>query len=222
MIQNAYVGLGSNLGDRAGYLLLAVRGMLDAGLDVIRLSSIYETEPVEYENQPPFLNMVAELRGSTLPSPEQMLARLLRIEYALGRTRDVRMGPRTIDLDLLIFKDHRSETEFLTLPHPRIASRKFVLVPLNELVPSLVHPVLGKSISELLAQTKDRSTVIRWTPQVNASRVSSICVHGALRSEAQRFSLSTFPGIMPPLVSTPATTPKFPFSWQFNCPQIVV
>src|SRR5829696_5053134 len=64
MIQNAYVGLGSNLGDRAGYLLLAVRGMLDAGLDVIRLSSIYETEPVGYEEQPPFLNMVAELRGS--------------------------------------------------------------------------------------------------------------------------------------------------------------
>ena len=164
MIQNAYVGLGSNLGDRAGYLLLAVRGMLDAGLDVIRLSSIYETEPVEYENQPAFLNLVAELRGSTLPSPEQMMARLLRIEYALGRTRDIRMGPRTIDLDLLFFKDQQLETEFLTLPHPRMALRRFVLVPLNELVPGLVHPVLGKSISELLAQTKDRSTVTRWTP----------------------------------------------------------
>jgi 2-amino-4-hydroxy-6-hydroxymethyldihydropteridine diphosphokinase len=163
MIQNAYVGLGSNLGDRAGYLLLAVRGMLDAGLDVIRLSSIYETEPVEYENQPAFLNMVAELRGSTLPSPEQMLARLLRIEYALGRTRDIHMGPRTIDLDLLIFKEQQLETEFLTVPHPRIALRRFVLVPLNEIVPSLVHPVLGKSISDLLAQTKDRSTVTRWT-----------------------------------------------------------
>jgi len=164
MIQNAYVGLGSNLGDRAGYLLLAVRGMLDAGLDVIRLSSIYETEPVEYENQPAFLNLVAELRGSTLPSPEQMMARLLRIEYALGRTRDIRMGPRTIDLDLLFFKDQQLETEFLTLPHPRMALRRFVLVPLNELAPGLVHPVLGKSISELLAQTKDRSTVTRWTP----------------------------------------------------------
>lgn len=164
MIQNAYVGLGSNLGDRAGYLLLAVRGMLDAGLDVIRLSSIYETEPVEYENQPAFLNLVAEVRGSTLPSPEQMMARLLRIEYALGRTRDIRMGPRTIDLDLLIFKDQQLETEFLTLPHPRMALRRFVLVPLHELAPSLVHPVLGKPVSELLAQTKDRSTVTRWTP----------------------------------------------------------
>ena len=164
MIQNAYVGLGSNLGDRAGYLLLAVRGMLDAGLDVIRLSSIYETEPVEYEHQPAFLNMVAELRGSTLPSPEQTLARLLRIEYALGRTRDVRMGPRTIDLDLLIFKDQQIETEFLTVPHPRLATRRFVLVLLNELVPGLVHPVLGKSISELLSQTKDESSVMRWKP----------------------------------------------------------
>lgn len=164
MIQNAYVGLGSNLGDRAGYLLLAVRGMLDAGLDVIRLSSIYETEPVEYEQQPAFLNMVAELRGSTLPSPEQTLARLLRIEYALGRTRDVRMGPRTIDLDLLIFKDQQIETEFLTVPHPRLTARRFVLVPLNELVPNLVHPVLGEPISELLSHTNDRSEVIRWKP----------------------------------------------------------
>ena len=163
MIQNAYVGFGSNLGDRAGYLLLAVRGMLDAGLDVIRLSSIYETEPVEYENQPAFLNMVAELRGSTLLSPEQMLARLLRIEYALGRTRDIHLGPRTIDLDLLIFKDQQLESEFLTVPHPRIALRRFVLVPLNELAPRLVHPVLRKPISELLTQTKDRSTVTRWT-----------------------------------------------------------
>jgi len=164
MIQNAYVGLGSNLGDRAGYLLLAVRGMLDAGLDVIRLSSIYETEPVEYENQPAFLNMVAELRGSTLPRPEQTLARLLRIEYALGRTRDIPLGPRTIDLDLLIFKDERLDTEFLTLPHPRISARRFVLVPLNELVPNLIHPILGKSVSDLLSQTKDRSKVARRQP----------------------------------------------------------
>ena len=164
MIQNAYVGLGSNLGDRAGYLLLAVRGMLDAGLDVIRLSSIYETEPVEYENQPAFLNMVAELRGSTLPSPDQTLARLLRIEYALGRKREVHMGPRTIDLDLLIYKDQQLEAEFLTVPHPRLHSRRFVLVSLNELVPNLVHPVFEKSISELLSQTKDRSAVVRWTP----------------------------------------------------------
>ena len=164
MIQNAYVGMGSNLGDRAGYLLLAVRGMLDAGLDVIRLSSIYETAPVENEAQPKFLNMVAELRGSTLPRPDQVLARLLRIEYALGRTREVPMGPRTIDLDLLIVKDEVTETDFLRLPHPRIASRRFVLVPLDELVPNLVHPTLGKTIRELLEKTPDKSPVVRWKP----------------------------------------------------------
>lgn len=164
MIQNAYVGMGSNLGDRAGYLLLAVRGMLDAGLDVIRLSSIYETAPVDNEDQPQFLNLVAELRGSTLPTPEQLMARLLRIEYALGRTRELPKGPRTIDLDLLIFKDVRLNTDFLTLPHPRLQARRFVLVPLNELVPNLVHPVLDKSIHELLQQTPDKSAVNRWRP----------------------------------------------------------
>ena len=164
MIQNAYVGLGSNLGDRASYLLLAVRGMLDAGLDVIRLSSIYETAPVDNEAQPKFLNLVAELRGSTLPRPDQLLARLLRIEYALGRTREVPLGPRTIDLDLLLFKDERLNTEFLTLPHPRLHLRRFVLVPLNELVPGLVHPLLGQPVSELLEKTSDKAEVVLWHP----------------------------------------------------------
>ncbi|HEY6246886.1 MAG TPA: 2-amino-4-hydroxy-6-hydroxymethyldihydropteridine diphosphokinase [Pyrinomonadaceae bacterium] len=165
MRQNAYVSLGSNLGDRAGFLLLAVRGMLAAGLDVIRLSSIYETQPVEYTEQPVFLNLVAELRGSTLPTPEQTLARLLRIEFALGRKRDIRLGPRTIDLDLLLFKDEQRDTEFLTLPHPRLHLRRFVLVPLSELVPNLVHPVLQQSISDLLAHCEDQSSVRRWSPQ---------------------------------------------------------
>jgi 2-amino-4-hydroxy-6-hydroxymethyldihydropteridine diphosphokinase len=164
MIQNAYVGLGSNLGDRAGHLLLAVRGMLDAGLDVIRLSSIYETDPVGNEDQPAFLNLVAELRGPTLPSPDQLLARLLRIEYSLGRKREVPLGPRTIDLDLLIVKDELANTEFLTLPHPRLHLRRFVLVPLNELVPDLVHPVLKKTVHELLEHTKDAGKVVRWKP----------------------------------------------------------
>jgi 2-amino-4-hydroxy-6-hydroxymethyldihydropteridine diphosphokinase len=164
MIQNAYVGMGSNLGDRAGYLLLALRGMLDAGLDVIRLSSIYETAPVENEQQPAFLNLVAELRGSTLPRPDQTLACLLRIEYTLGRTREVPMGPRTIDLDLLFVKDELADTAFLKLPHPRLHLRRFVLVPLNELVPHLVHPVLGKSVRELLEETPDKSAVARWRP----------------------------------------------------------
>src|SRR5712671_2428451 len=126
-IINAYVGLGSNLGDRAGNLLLAVRGMMEASLEVMRLSAIYETEAVETFAQPAFLNMVAELRGSTLPPPEQVMARLLRIEYALGRTREVPLGPRTIDLDLLFYRGERRATQFLTLPHPRLHQRRFVL-----------------------------------------------------------------------------------------------
>jgi len=162
--QNAYVSLGSNLGDRAGYLVLAVRGMLAAGLDVIRLSSVYETEPVEYTKQPTFLNMVAELRGTTLPPPEQLLARLLRLEFALGRIRGVDMGPRTIDLDLLIYMDEERDTEFLHLPHPRLHLRRFVLVPLNELVPTLIHPTLHRSVSDLLETAHDTSSVQIWKP----------------------------------------------------------
>ena len=158
----AYVGLGSNLGDRAGNLLLGVRGMLDAGFVVTRLSSIYETEPVDVREQPAFLNMVAELRV-TIFSPEQTLARLLRIEYALGRRRETLRGPRTIDLDLLLYGDAQSATEFLQLPHPRLHERRFVLTPLAELSPELLHPVIKRTISQLLVETSDESEVKRWT-----------------------------------------------------------
>ena len=161
---NSYVSLGSNVGDRAGNLLLGVRGMLDAGLEVIRLSHIYETEPVETFSQPLFLNQVAELRGSTLPPPETVLARLLRIEYALGRRREVEKGPRPIDLDLLLYRDHTSESAFLTLPHRRLHARRFVLQPLAELAPGLVHPVLGKTIDQLLSEVEDRTSVKIWNP----------------------------------------------------------
>jgi 2-amino-4-hydroxy-6-hydroxymethyldihydropteridine diphosphokinase len=157
----AYVGLGSNLGDRAGNLLLAVRGMLDAGFIVTRLSSIYETEPVDVKDQPTFLNMVAELQVH-LFSPEQTLARLLRIEYALGRRRGLRRGARTIDLDLLLYGNYESATEFLQLPHPRLHERRFVLTPLAELTPELLHPTLQCTISLLLAETPDESEVKRW------------------------------------------------------------
>jgi 2-amino-4-hydroxy-6-hydroxymethyldihydropteridine diphosphokinase len=160
----AYVSIGSNLGDRAGNLVLAVRGMMEASLCVTRLSSIYETDPVGEVEQPQFLNMVAEV-GNPLPAPEQVLARLLRIEFALGRTREVKDGPRTIDLDLLLYGDTKSDTEFLKLPHPCLHERRFVLVPLVEIAPRLVHPVSKKSAVELLEGLQDRLEVKRWEPR---------------------------------------------------------
>jgi 2-amino-4-hydroxy-6-hydroxymethyldihydropteridine diphosphokinase len=163
-LSRAYVSLGSNLGDRAGNLLLAVRGMLDAALEIRRVSNIYETEPVETFSQPKFLNMVAELSSNALPAPEQVMARLLRVEYALGRTREIQMAPRTIDLDLLLYRDDTRDTEFLTLPHPRFHLRRFVLTPLAELAPGLSHPTLNKTISQLLEQVDDNSSVTRWSP----------------------------------------------------------
>jgi 2-amino-4-hydroxy-6-hydroxymethyldihydropteridine diphosphokinase len=156
--------MGSNLGERAGNLLLGVRGMMSAGLRVLRLSSVYETEPVGVvEAQPAYLNMVAEL-GGTLPRPEELLARLLKIEYALGRRRTRPRAPRTLDLDLLLYGDARAATELLVLPHPRLHLRRFVLAPLAELIPAARHPTLHLTFTELLAATKDQSEVTLWKP----------------------------------------------------------
>ncbi len=158
----AYVSLGSNLGDRAGNLLLAVRGLMEASFVVNKLSAVYETEPVGVENShQKFLNMVAEIYISGI-IPSQMMARMLRIEYLLGRKDKFLKKPRTVDLDLLLFGDVVSENEFLTLPHPLMIDRRFVLAPLAEIAPHVVHPVLHKDISQLLSETGDFSIVKRW------------------------------------------------------------
>jgi 2-amino-4-hydroxy-6-hydroxymethyldihydropteridine diphosphokinase len=160
----AYISLGSNLGDRAGNLLLGIRGILDVGHEVTRLSQIYETEPVETFPQPTFLNMVAELIVEARLQPEELLEQLLGIEQSLGRTRDSIKGPRTIDLDLLLYGEHLVDNQSLTLPHPQFHRRHFVLVPLAELCPNLEHPVIHRTIIELLQETTDSSEVKLWMP----------------------------------------------------------
>jgi len=145
----AYVGLGSNLGDRAAYLLLGLSALSRLPkTHLLRLSPVYETAPVG-PPQPPYLNMVAELE--TELSPKGLLAEMLRVEKALGRERRERWGPRTLDLDLLLYGDLVLEEEGLSVPHPRLHERAFVLVPLLDLLPEGRHPLLGQSFAELLA-----------------------------------------------------------------------
>jgi 2-amino-4-hydroxy-6-hydroxymethyldihydropteridine diphosphokinase len=158
-----YVSLGSNLGDRAGNLLLAVRGMLEASFVINQLSAIYETEPVGIDSDANFLNMVAEIRVRNV-SPSQMMARLLRIEYLLGRRNKSLKMPRTVDLDLLFYGVEKIKTDFLTLPHPRLHQRKFVLIPLAEIAPNFVHPTLRREIHQILSETTDTCHVSRWNP----------------------------------------------------------
>ncbi|HZG55776.1 2-amino-4-hydroxy-6-hydroxymethyldihydropteridine diphosphokinase [Paenibacillus sp.] len=129
----AYLGLGSNIGARESSLAEAVR-RLNAleGVRVTDASPLYETDPVGYTDQPPFLNMVCRI--VTAYSPEALLEATLGIERELGRTRDVRWGPRTIDIDILLYGDATIETPDLTVPHPRLAERSFVLVPLMDVL----------------------------------------------------------------------------------------
>jgi 2-amino-4-hydroxy-6-hydroxymethyldihydropteridine diphosphokinase len=136
-VTTAYVGLGANLGDREA----AVRRAAEL-LGAVRLSTLIETEPWGYTDQPRFVNAVAELE--TDEPPRELLERLLRVEREFGRTRDgPRYGPRTIDLDLLVYGDEQLEEPGLVVPHPRLHDRSFVLEPLAELAPELVVPGQG-------------------------------------------------------------------------------
>lgn len=147
-VTTAYIGLGSNLGDRARSIYDGVRLLLEAVPCRARLSPLYETEPVGYLEQPRFLNGVLELSGE-LPSSRELLDICLSIETKLGRVRGERYGPRPLDLDLLLHGDETSDDPALTLPHPRMHERLFVLEPLADLAPSLRHPALGLTMSEL-------------------------------------------------------------------------
>lgn len=158
----AYIGLGSNLGDREESLVRAIALLGSSpGIEVLRRAALYETEPVGVEDQPWFLNTVVEVE--TALSPQELLRRLKGLEREMGRKDRGRWEPREIDLDLLLYGDLVLEEEGLVLPHPELHRRRFVLEPLCELAPELVHPRLGQPLRALLAglDEQDRKKVIR-------------------------------------------------------------
>lgn len=147
-MKTIYLGLGSNLGNREENLQTAVDYIAKAGVTVVRASSVYETKPMYVADQGLFLNMVLE--GRTDGFPRMLLRRLQQIERAMGRKRIVDKGPRNIDIDILLFGKFVVTAAELIVPHPRMAERQFVLAPLSELTPDLRHPVLRKSMREML------------------------------------------------------------------------
>jgi len=155
----AYLSAGSNLGDRQSNLEQAVAALNARGAVVRKTSSVYETEPVGFRDQPWFLNIAIAIE--TAFSPIELLDACQKIEQEHGRIRTFANAPRTLDLDILLYEDLTSTTPRLTVPHPRMAERRFVLMPLAEIAPEIVNPVLGQTIKTLLAACKDPSQVRR-------------------------------------------------------------
>jgi 2-amino-4-hydroxy-6-hydroxymethyldihydropteridine diphosphokinase len=158
----AYIGFGSNIGDRLKHIQNAIHALSKTeGITLQEISSVYKTDPVGYETQEPFLNGIAAIQTSL--SPLSLLHTLKDIEIAVGRQHRIRWGPREIDLDLLIYGDLRLQTEKLVVPHPAMHLRRFVLAPLAEIAPDLVHPVFQETIETLLEHLEDDKSVTRTT-----------------------------------------------------------
>ena len=162
MNHTIYLSLGSNLGDRADNLNRAISALPDAGVPVRRVSSLYESEPVDIVEQPWFVN--AAVQAETQLAPLDLLRALQRIEAQMGRVKSVPKGPRLIDIDILLYGDEVIDTPELQVPHPRMHLRRFVLIPLNEIAPAAGHPSLKLTVAELLARLADASKVRLLTP----------------------------------------------------------
>jgi len=160
----AYIALGANLGDRLQTLRAAVRDLAEVE-SIEAISSVYETDPVGYADQPAYLNAVVAI--DTALTAEGLLDTLLSVERAHGRVRTFPNAPRTLDLDLLLFGDEVRQSERLTIPHPRMQERAFVLVPLNEIAPDIVVPKLNTTVADLLARLGSGSGVRRFAPPVS-------------------------------------------------------
>lgn len=153
-MKTVYLSLGSNLGERQEHLAEALRLLEEAGVTVVRRSSLYETAPQDMPNQPWFLNLAVE--AQTFLFPRQLLGQLKRIEKQMGRRRTVDKGPRIIDIDILFYGTAIIRTGDLEVPHPRLAQRRFVLDPMVELAPELRHPVTRQTMLELRERVLDQ------------------------------------------------------------------
>jgi 2-amino-4-hydroxy-6-hydroxymethyldihydropteridine diphosphokinase len=164
MQEQVYVAMGSNLGDRDAHLAAGVAALrATEGIEVVAVSPLYETDPVGPPPQGPYLNGAIQLTSAL--SPDALLQRLLEIEAAQGRKRGrERNAPRCLDLDLLLYGDRKLARAGLEVPHPRLADRAFVLEPLCDLAPGLVHPTLGDTIESLAQRVRDPAAVRRRAP----------------------------------------------------------
>lgn len=161
-MKRVYLSLGSNLGDRVNNIRRALRMLPARGVKVYQVSSFYETEPVDYRRQPWFVNCVAEVGTELMPL--RLLKTLQSVERALGRHRAIPKGPRPIDIDILLYENTVVRSRVLTIPHARLADRRFVLIPLLEFAANARHPVTRRAVSAMLRTTRDRSQVVRLEP----------------------------------------------------------